>query len=96
MTAFNNQLAQYPKLEVDFQADSEFKLNTLVMTPMETKSWIHRLIDKNEFLNRRFATVSMSPKFPQSCISLCNFPLFSGMFSYSEARNLTLRKDRRA
>jgi hypothetical protein len=71
MAAFTGRLAtDYPKLEEDLRADSDFKLNTLVTTPMETKSWIHRFIGQHEFLLRRFATVSTSPKLPQSCISL--------------------------
>jgi hypothetical protein len=90
MAAFTDKLAtEYPQLEEDLRADSNLKLNTLVTTPMETKSWIHRFIGRHDFLNRRFPPVSISSKFLQSCVSLL-LPCSSicVAVSYSEARNL--------
>jgi hypothetical protein len=48
---------QSPLVNGDLEADSKFHLNTLVATPKEAKSWIHRIIDDHPFLARRFSTV---------------------------------------
>lgn len=43
----------------DLDADAQFNLNKLVATPTEAKSWIHRYIDRNPFLARRFIDVCL-------------------------------------
>ena len=64
MTAFMKHLGTFHSmLASDMGVDTPFDLDAFMATPMEEKSWIHHLVDRNKLLKKRFVTVSDWPHF---------------------------------